>query len=468
LKPGAITKAIGLCLTFLFLVAEPTSPLAARPPRVRISRKKIAPGVIHMVIRLRKGPVVIHVVKTDLGGRTSIRPALARGRLPGLERTSAMARWHKAVAAVNGDFFLPSGRPLAAFAVGGELAQTPIIPRANFAVGSNDRATYIGHHHFGVSLEDPRTGDGVSIGRVNAGKPGPTQLALFTPRGGNLELPPKFACSARLRRAGHYRARGEGTLAPFRVAKVACQRKRMARNGGTILAARWSGSRRRAVTSLRKGQRVNLRWRTVWPDVMDTLGGSPVLVRDGRVQKGLTGRHPIFKRAPRTGVGITRTGDVLLVTVDGRRPKYSVGMRLKRFARLFRSLGATWALNLDGGGSTTMAVRGRVVNRPSDGHERPVGSALLVIAGSGRSAGRKHRSHVRHLSVRDPAIESELPEELAAEEIYDAASIGGLSSWMRRQGTVTRELRQTANAFEARSPVQLGGREEPRVDRRGN
>jgi len=44
-------------------------------------------------------------------------------------------------------------------------------------------------------------------------------------------------------------------------------------------------------------------------------------------------------------------------------------------------LGATWALNLDGGGSTTMFLNGELMNRPSDGRERPVGSALLVLPG---------------------------------------------------------------------------------------
>jgi hypothetical protein len=55
-------------------------------------------------------------------------------------------------------------------------------------------------------------------------------------------------------------------------------------------------------------------------------------------------------------------------------------MTLREFADLFRFLGATHALNLDGGGSTTMVVNDRIVNRPSGGYERAVGSALLVLA----------------------------------------------------------------------------------------
>jgi hypothetical protein len=74
---------------------------------------------------------------------------------------------------------------------------------------------------------------------------------------------------------------------------------------------------------------------------------------------------------------------VLLVTVDGRQTD-SVGMTLDEFADLFRYLGATSALNLDGGGSTTMWVRGQTVNQISDPSERPVGSAILVVPGGPR------------------------------------------------------------------------------------
>jgi hypothetical protein len=54
-------------------------------------------------------------------------------------------------------------------------------------------------------------------------------------------------------------------------------------------------------------------------------------------------------------------------------------MNLVEFARLFKQLGARSALNLDGGGSTTMFLKGKVMNRPSDGPERLVSSALLVL-----------------------------------------------------------------------------------------
>ena len=81
-------------------------------------------------------------------------------------------------------------------------------------------------------------------------------------------------------------------------------------------------------------------------------------------------------------MGVKPNGRILFVVVDGRRPGYSIGMRPLQFARLFKHLGATSALNLDGGGSTTMVVRDRIINRPSDTDgERAVSSALVVLRG---------------------------------------------------------------------------------------
>jgi exopolysaccharide biosynthesis protein len=65
--------------------------------------------------------------------------------------------------------------------------------------------------------------------------------------------------------------------------------------------------------------------------------------------------------------------------VDGRRAGWSVGLGLVPFARLLRRLGASSAINMDGGGSSTMVVEGEVVNRPSLDNERAVPSVFLVL-----------------------------------------------------------------------------------------
>jgi len=123
----------------------------------------------------------------------------------------------------------------------------------------------------------------------------------------------------------------------------------------------------------------------------EAVGGFPVIVRDSNEVAGLEatgGANFGPVRHPRTLVGLAAGGRrILLVTVDGRQPGYSMGMTLRETAALMRALGATEAINLDGGGSTAMALRnglgGAVLaNHPSDKEgERPVADALAVVAG---------------------------------------------------------------------------------------
>ena len=120
----------------------------------------------------------------------------------------------------------------------------------------------------------------------------------------------------------------------------------------------------------------------------EAVGGRPVLARDSAVSNAVLTGNTAFATArhPRTAVGIARGGRrVLLVTVDGRQEGYSAGMSLRELADLMLALGAPLALNLDGGGSTTLVIadstRGtRIANRPSDATgERAVGNALAIV-----------------------------------------------------------------------------------------
>ena len=115
------------------------------------------------------------------------------------------------------------------------------------------------------------------------------------------------------------------------------------------------------------------------------VSGFPELLDRGRRVGDLeTGARPSFAgvRHPRTAVGYAPAAHRLwMVVVDGRQGSYSAGMTLPEVAGLLEALGATEALNLDGGGSSVMALGGRPVSRPSDGEgERSVANALVVLS----------------------------------------------------------------------------------------
>lgn len=114
-------------------------------------------------------------------------------------------------------------------------------------------------------------------------------------------------------------------------------------------------------------------------DLKEAVGGSHLLVQNGEVQT-ITNNEV----HPRTAVGITADNDVLLVVADGRSTA-SAGLTLTDLGAYMKELGAVTALNLDGGGSSTMVVKDKttdlmtVENVPSDGSERPCGNSLLVV-----------------------------------------------------------------------------------------
>jgi exopolysaccharide biosynthesis protein len=122
---------------------------------------------------------------------------------------------------------------------------------------------------------------------------------------------------------------------------------------------------------------------------LEAVGGRPVLVRDSAIASEVDtfGSKSFRERNPRTAAGIAHNGRRLILAVVDGREYQNAGMTLREMAALMLALGARDAINLDGGGSTTMVVaqRGaagslRIVNHPSDKEgERAVGDALAIV-----------------------------------------------------------------------------------------
>lgn len=137
---------------------------------------------------------------------------------------------------------------------------------------------------------------------------------------------------------------------------------------------------------------------TPW-NVEDALGGGPALVSNGRVEV-TTNEEVFFGTAipythPRTAAGIAADGTLLLLLVDGRQ-KESRGVRLEELAAILVDLGAEEALNLDGGGSSSLVVRGRLLNNPAGrSRERQVMTVLAVFCDPDRSVAARPSARAR-------------------------------------------------------------------------
>ena len=130
-----------------------------------------------------------------------------------------------------------------------------------------------------------------------------------------------------------------------------------------------------------------------WNQVRHAIGGRLRLLKGGKINETIAEMHHAEKRhtpgkrasvlnlshEPRTALGYN-ADKLFLVVADGRQPKYSTGLTLYELASILIELGATEAINLDGGSSSTFVVDGEVINKPSGQQERDVLNAVFITA----------------------------------------------------------------------------------------
>ena len=386
----------------LLAIAPPAGaadlPLGPKSLDERRSVSRVAPGVRWTRIVREGGPWRLNVLTVAPSARVI---AAAAGDAAGERvRPSVLSRRLAAVAAVNGGYFDGDGFPVGALAAEGRLLSEPVGGRSALLLGAAPRS--IGPLRFAgaVRVDDEELVlDGINRipGEIPAcgGRGGdrPTERAsavtTCTDASELVLMTPEWGAPT---------PRGRGFLdAVVRDGLVTALRA----GGGSavppdaaVLTA--TGSARAPLRGAGAGAAVELDQSILMRSDLvpqgDIVSGGPRLIAGGRVRvrSSAEGFAPlsapwfhgsfVASRHPRTMAGVRRDGSLLLVTVDGRRPGWSAGVTLREGARVMRSLGARDALNLDGGGSTAMAVRGRVANVPSDpGGERKVSDVLLVL-----------------------------------------------------------------------------------------
>lgn len=409
---ASITRGASLAVA-LAVLAMPFSvgaQAAITKPYTAKSELTLSPGVEYAV----------GVMRTTGGRRQSVRVVTADGshakvRIKALlsndkavkrERSSKNARRKsspgmQAMAAINGEAVKRGAvnayaAPLSMHVSGGELMVAGPCTRPVVGIDSDGEAR-IGNVRVHIEVEIPGLRDPRTIHRVNTHRDD-AKVVLFTKR---------FASSTRTASGGTEVVLDlSGTLRPSGSQQVQVVKVRK-RGGNTDLKAgraviSMKGPNNKWVKSLRVGQRLQLNTAIVrkvdaecggridaasgWGDVVEALGGNHFTARNGAVAAPKYSVYPSgSQRHPRTGVGVTPDGRILMVTVDGRRAGYSVGVTLAEMGKLMISLGARDAFNLDGGGSTVMARRFtdsgefRVTNRPSDGSERSATNALAAF-----------------------------------------------------------------------------------------
>jgi exopolysaccharide biosynthesis protein len=384
--PGPARTVLAAALAVLSLgpALGPAPPQGSRPPETR-QAERIAPGIERIEIRRGEfgvglGPDrwVINILVLD-PSRTRLVLGRALDKGVGTETTSSIAQRHGALAATNAGFFRTTGpyrgEPAGIVLAAGKVLSEPYHRRPGLAVSNKGGRTRLAVVDAEVRIEAVaakdvrRRVDGVNRPRLD------NELILFTPEFDRTTLTGPEGAEAVIDKGRAVAViEGQGAAAIPRSGWVLSA-------SGT--AAAWvrahirPGARPELLTDVRLSPRPTFSAEFV-------VGGGPRLVGGGRpaaVDPEAASPDFIDGRHPRTAVGVRADGRILLVTVDGRQPERSVGMTIAELTTLLLGLGAVEAINMDGGGSTTMVAGGRVVNSPSDlTGERPVGDALLVLS----------------------------------------------------------------------------------------
>lgn len=329
------------------------------------------------------GPIAIQALRLE-ADRIRLASALANDEVMGTETVAEMAARHGALAAINAGFFAPNGDPTGVLQVDRELVSDRAAPRGAVAITTTSGRTEL--------LFDRVTATAaISIDAAEGGGTHPVAGIDTTRQRGRLMLyTPKYHAHT------DTAARGiewvlDGSPLTVRERRVNAGSTPIPRGGAVLsyggldppppLDALGVGDEVRIVRTFETRHGSPPR---AWDTAEHVIGGAGLLVREGQPLDdwAVEDLRPGFtaERHPRTMIGVDAGGDIWLVTVDGRNPQVSVGMTLAELQGLAARLRLVHALNLDGGGSTTMVVRGAVVNTPSDSSgPRKVSDALLVF-----------------------------------------------------------------------------------------
>ncbi|MBY0359246.1 MAG: phosphodiester glycosidase family protein [Candidatus Obscuribacterales bacterium] len=394
-----------------------------RPPQEQVgnlSKQTLVPGVVYSCHR---GSLNINVIDVDLNAAdVEVRPVLAGETFNRLEEVKDQAKKVNAIAAVNANYFKHDGTPLGTLILDGEWIAGPLYERVAMGItaGKNvymDRLNL----HGTVETSNAEVGN-LWVNNINQPRRTGSKLIVYTRRWGS-------ACHMAY----------EGSLVAVdslgRVVDTALQHISIP-YGGFVLC----DSKDSKIAKLNRGDLVSLCWHSNperWSDVSQAVSGGPTLIRGGKLYLDLQSQR--FKKNwtsntihARTAVGVTANRHLILVTVEGPHSLWDV-------AKMLQKLGCVEAMNLDGGGSTTMVVGNRIVTRNKDTHQRRVATSLAVLPKA--AVPNQKKAEISYVPTSN--LTSLVPGIVADSSICDPIAgdvLNKLSSDVRRSAQVSTDV----------------------------
>ena len=318
-------------------------------------------GIKHIkMVRYYNGqPVRINVVEICQGVNENLKiePQIASETLASRRKISGIAQKDNAIVAINGGYFKPqTGVPLGTLMINKKVYTGPIYDRV--AMGIFDNGYDMARVQLNASV-DTNIG-GLKIDNINQPRMLSTHTIVYTPEWGKVSPPsPKYGKQI--------------VVENGKLLKVSTEANIIPQNGFVVV-----GSAKNIDTIVKaKKFKLNIKTNPGWDGVNHIISGGPYLIKNNEVYVDMTAQRlaSIGGRNPRTAIG-----HLIMVTADGREGS-SIGLTLLELAKLMREFGCVNAMNLDGGGSTIMYIKGQVVNKPAVQGGIPL-SHVLTVTGS--------------------------------------------------------------------------------------
>lgn len=354
---------------------------------IDVRRTELAPGAAYTWYDMQtaRGTQKAHFVEFDpANANLGLIAGTKSGKVRGMEGVTAMAAYadqpgNRVIAGINGDFYEISGNatgvPNGLFMGEGRILNSEV---SSYAFGLKaDGSSIYGTPQLTKTVTI--SGTAAPLTHINRYR-SDNQLVLYTTDYYTSTMTGNDGDEVVLEIVG-----GEVKHGSILQLKVEAVRQNQGNSpleeGKAVLSA--SGSARSLLEGLNPGDEISAEFALSdeWSDVQVAIGGMGPLIKDGVVQNGVgpAGVHP------RTAIGTKADGSIVMFEIDGRQPGFSEGVETEELAAMLADLGVVQAMNLDGGGSSTLVAKlpgesaVKVMNTPSDGGERKTGNSLLLV-----------------------------------------------------------------------------------------
>lgn len=328
----------------------------------------IAKGIVHKKIKrcLHGKPAILNVIIVSPKNKNTVKPSFGSYFINALNSVKQITHLEDAIAGINASYFKPdSGIPLGTSIIDNKVITGPLYKRVAFGITSDkkyrmQKIDIIGNIDIGKKAK-------LFLFNINQPVFSNHRFTVYTDQWG-MQTPKTSANYIHV-------AVKNGNIRNIKTSSIYIPR------GGFVIV----GPHKFFPKYINKQDKITYSVKLIpenWNNMQYAIGGGPFLVKDGKkfIDKQNFTPSFLWKKLPRTALGYTKAGTLVIVTIDGYKKGISDGATMSELSQIMWDFGCYNAMNLDGGTSTQMVIKGKLVNYSNIKDGFKVTNALVIIA----------------------------------------------------------------------------------------